>query len=99
MRVGKGGKTIKVEYGPLKDGVPSLKKVTSLSGPDSQIFEFRDFRFGPTPLEEFSMKAAGLPELDLPLTTRSNQMPSYFLAAGVVAGLLAILAAYYARSR
>lgn len=88
-----------VEYGDRIDGFAYPKKVDFLMpGPGGRkdTFEYRNWKFGPTPIEEFRMSYYGIPESELNLESGdSNRLLIFFAIA--IAAILAVV--YVARNR
>lgn len=83
-----------VEYGDRIDGFAYPHKVDFLlPGPGGRkdSFEYRDWKFGPTPIEEFRMSHYGIPESELKLESGNS---SRFLLFGIIS-IFAILAVLY----
>ena len=99
MDSGKGKRAIKVEYGPVEAGSPTLKRVIETSYGTRSTFDLDEFSFRETPLSEFTLRAAGLPE-QLASAGRSggrSRAPLWFIVSGTIAALGAALLTLLAR--
>lgn len=83
--------SFEVTYGPPRDGVSLPHLVTFRDGQFAFFCEFLDWRFEPTPREEFEMSYFGQPNVAATGTKRSHTI-TYWLAGGAVAGLVVALA-------
>jgi len=88
-----------VEYGDRIDGFAYPRKVDFLlPGPGGRrdTFEYRDWKFGPTPVEEFRMSHYGIPESELKLEPDDS---SRFLLYSAIAFVVILAAAIFWRKR
>ncbi len=91
----------KVEYGPKRDGIPILKKVTmndALTG--VTVFEAESVTFEPVPSSEFTLDHYGLttPQME-PLRQTGWGMRPWFVAAAALVTLVVFLAWRAIRAR
>ncbi len=56
---GSAGRMVRIEYKAKADGPAVPKKITIVAGPTTRTFEFEDFRFGPSPKDEFTPRGCG----------------------------------------
>lgn len=96
-RIGEGVRTTRAVYGPQVDGFPTLKQVVTNNGRDTITFEFTDFKFGPSPASEFTPASAGVPDLEVPAAPKRNNSSFYFIGAGVLAAVAAVLLRVFRR--
>jgi hypothetical protein len=87
--------TADIEYGPQADGIPTPKSVritdsSSAKGTPPRQCEFRQFKFGPTPLAEFELPYYGLPDVTAKPRRGGVYSPAFWLlgigSAGVGLG-------------
>lgn len=76
----------RIEYGPLIDGFPSIKKIDIIHFRDRQVVEFDKFSHEDVPASEFKLAAFGLPEVgEISRGPSYPRTPLLFIGAGIIA--------------
>ena len=96
--VGGRSKSFEVEYGPPGSISQAPKRVTFHEPEGASTCDFLDWRFEPTPIEEFRLSHYALPDLSPKPKPQRSAMP-YWLGGSAVAALVLAVVARRAAAR